>query len=86
MRLEFVPTITEFGPWAYLEFRPYSILQDSFPPLRDIASLLTDVSVLNMNAHKASHKWLITPEKETKNHSRTLSNASSYWFTLSHRI
>ena len=69
-REEFVPTVTEFGPWAYLEFRPYSILQD-FSPLRDVASLLADVSVLdlgleiiglvcfNVGAGDGRHYWLV---------------------------
>ena len=70
-REEFVPTVTEFGPWAYLEFRPYPILQDSFPPLRDVASLLADASVLdlgleiiglvcsNVGAGDGRHYWLV---------------------------
>ena len=38
-----------FGPWAYLEFRPYPVFHDNnFPPLSDIASLLADASLLDL--------------------------------------
>ena len=47
-REEFVPTVVDFGPWAYLEFRPYPVFQDFFPLLSDTASLLADTSLLDL--------------------------------------
>ena len=48
-RAEFVPTAADFGPWAYLEFRPYPVFQDDFfPLLSDIASLLADTSLIDL--------------------------------------
>ena len=48
-REDFVPTVVNFGPWAYLEFRPYRVFHDKFfPPLSDIASLLADTSLLDL--------------------------------------
>ena len=61
-----------FGPWAYLEFRPYPVFHDKFfPPLSDIASLLADTSLLdlglevvglvcsNIVAGNNRHYWLV---------------------------
>ena len=70
-RDEFVPTVAKFGPWAYLEFRPYPVFQDFFPLLSDTASLLADTSILdlglevvglvcsNLAAEDSRHYWLI---------------------------
>ena len=70
-RDEFVPTVAKFGPWAYLEFRPYPFVQDFFPPLSDTASLLNDTSTLdlglevagfvcsNIEAEDSRHYWLV---------------------------
>ena len=71
-REEFVPTAVDFGPWAYLEFRPYPVFQDEFfPLLSDIASLLADTSLLdlglevvglvcsNIAAGNNRHYWLV---------------------------
>ena len=71
-REEFIPTVVDFGPWAYLEFRPYPVLQDDFfPLLSDIASLLADTSLLdvglevvglvcsNIAAGNNRHYWLV---------------------------
>ena len=70
-RDEFVPTVAKFGPWAYLEFRPYPFVQDFFPLLSDTASLLNDASTLdlglevagfvcsNIAAEDSRHYWLV---------------------------
>ena len=70
-RDEFVPTVANFGPWAYLEFRPYPSVQDFFPLLSDTASLLNDTSTLdlglevagfvcsNIAAEDSRHYWLV---------------------------
>ena len=70
-RDEFVPTVANFGPWAYLEFRPYPVFQDFFPLLSDTASLLNDTSTLdlglevvgfvcsNIAAEESRHYWLV---------------------------
>ena len=67
-----VPTVVSFGPWAYLEFRPYPVFHDNFfPPLSDIASLLADTSLQdlglevvglvcsNIAAGNNRHYWLV---------------------------
>ena len=71
-RAEFVTTAVDFGPWAYLEFRPYPVFQDDFfPLLSDIASLLADTSLIDLGlevvglvcSHIAAgnnrHYWLV---------------------------
>ena len=71
-REDVVPTVVSFGPWAYLEFRPYPVFHDNFfPPLSDIASLLADTSLLdlglevvglvcsNIAAGNNRHYWLV---------------------------
>ena len=70
-RDEFVPTVANFGPWAYLEFRPYPAVQDFFPLLSDTASLLNGMSTLdlglevagfvcsNIAAEDSRHYWLV---------------------------
>ena len=71
-REDFVPTVVNYGPWAYLEFRPYPVFHDNFfPPLSDIASLLADTSLLdlglevvglvcsNIAAGNDRHYWLV---------------------------
>ena len=71
-RAEFVTTAVDFGPWAYLEFRPYPVFQDDFfPLLSDIASLLADTSLIdlglevvglvcsNIAAGNNRHYWLV---------------------------
>ena len=71
-REDFVPTVVDFGPWAYREFRPYPVFQDKFfPLLSDTASLLADTSLLdlglevvglvcsNIAAGNNRHYWLV---------------------------
>ena len=70
-RDEFLPTVENFGPWAYLEFRPYPVFQDFFPLLSDTASLLADTSIQdlglevvglvcsNIAAEDSRHYWLV---------------------------
>ena len=70
-RDEFAPTVANFGSWAYLEFRPYPVFQDFFPLLSDTASLLNDMSTLdlglevagfvcsNIGAEDSRHYWLV---------------------------
>ena len=65
-REDVVPTVVNFGPWAYLEFRPYPVFHDNFfPPLSDIASLLADTSLLDLGlevvglAGNNRHYWLV---------------------------
>ena len=70
-RDEFVPTVAKFGPWAYLEFSSYPVVQDFFPLLSDTASLLNDTSTLdlglevagfvcsNIAAEDSRHYWLV---------------------------
>ena len=66
-----MPTVVSFGPWAYLEFRPYPDFHDFFPPLSGIASLLADTSLIdlglevvglvcsNIAAGNNRHYWLV---------------------------
>ena len=70
-RDEFLPTVENFGPWAYLEFRPYPVFQDFFSLLSDTASLLADTSIQdlglevvglvcsNIAAEDSRHYWLV---------------------------
>ena len=71
-REDVIPTVASFGPWAYLEFRPYPVFHDNFfPPLSDIASLLADTSLQdlglevvglvcsNIAAGNNRHYWLV---------------------------
>ena len=71
-REDFVPTVVNFGPWAYLEFRPYPVFDDDFfPPLSDSTSLFADTSLLelglevvglvcsNIAAGNNRHYWLV---------------------------
>ena len=53
-RTEFVTTAVDFGPWAYLEFRPYPLQDEFFPLLSDIASLLADTSLIDLGLHQHS--------------------------------
>ena len=75
-REDVVPTVVKFGPWAYLEFRPYPVFHDNFfPPLSDSASLLADTSLLdlglqvvglvcsNIAAGDNRHYWLVECSK-----------------------
>ena len=48
-RGDVIPTVASFGPWVYLEFRPYPVVHDPFfPPLSDIASLFADTSLQDL--------------------------------------
>ena len=71
-RGDVVPTVASFGPWVYLEFRPYPVVHDAFfPPLNDIASLFADTSLQdlglevvglvcsNLEAGDDRHYWLV---------------------------
>ena len=70
-RTEFVTTAVDFGPWAYLEFRPYPLQDELFPLLSDIPSLLADTSLIdlglevvglvctNIAAGSNRHYWLV---------------------------
>ena len=74
-RAEFVPTTAEFGPWAFLEFRPYPFRDDFFPLLSEAASLLADTSLIdlglevvglvcsNIVAGNNRHYWLVECSK-----------------------
>ena len=74
-RAEFVSTTVEFGPWAFLEFRPYPFRDDFFPLLSEAASLLADTSLIdlglevvglvcsNIVAGNNRHYWLVECSK-----------------------
>ena len=69
---DFVPTVTNIGPWVYLELRPYPVLYDAFfPPLSEAASLFTDTSLedlgltlagfvcSNLGGQNDQHYWFV---------------------------
>ena len=71
-RDDMVPTVASFGPWVYLELRPYPVVHDAFfPPLSETASLFADTSLQdlgldvvglvcsNLEAGDNRHYWLV---------------------------